>query len=137
MSRSPSRVYGGFKHVAGAREIDPRYCDVIVARFESLSGQRASRGAVKYGEQACRVAGISPSSYYRWLERGAEQTHGIYRSVHDAVRQAETEAEYHAVAIVRRAMADDWRAAIAIEPGASTATTGRGGTPALARGSSL
>ena len=80
---------------------------------ESVQGRivQAIR-AGNYGEQACRAAGISPSTYYRWLERGAEQTNGSYRDFHDAVRQAEAEAEVHAVAIVRRAMADDWRAAI-------------------------
>jgi transposase len=70
--------------------------------------------AGSYAEAAARSAGIGESTYYRWLQRGEEETEGIYREFRDVVRQAEAEAEVHPVAIVRRAMTDgDWRAAIA------------------------
>jgi transposase len=69
--------------------------------------------AGNYAEAAGRVAGISPSTYYRWLERGEREEQGPYRDFHDAVRKAEAEAEVHAVAILRRAMPEDWRAALA------------------------
>jgi transposase len=67
--------------------------------------------AGNYAEPAARSAGISPATYYRWLKRGEEASRGIYRAFHDAVRRAEAEAEVHAVAVIRRAMGDDWRAA--------------------------
>ena len=66
-----------------------------------------------YAEAASRLAGIGPSTYFRWMERGSQEDAGIYREFYEAVRRAEAEAEVHAVAIVRRAMSDDWRAALA------------------------
>jgi hypothetical protein len=69
--------------------------------------------AGNYAEAACLSAGISTSTYYRWLERGQLEPAGIYRELCEAVRQAEGEAEVFAVALIRRAMNDgDWRAAI-------------------------
>lgn len=64
-------------------------------------------------EPACRSAGISASSYYRWLERGREEQDGIYREFREQVERAEADAEVHAVAVIRKAMPDDWRAALA------------------------
>src|SRR4051794_22477989 len=69
--------------------------------------------AGNYADAACLSAGISSSTYYRWLERGEREPAGIYHELWEAVRQAEGEAEVFAVAILRRAMNDDWRAAIA------------------------
>src|SRR3954452_12107974 len=69
--------------------------------------------AGNYAEAACRAAGIAPSTFYRWLERGEREQEGIYREFHDELRRAEAEAEVHAVAVLRRAMPDDWRAALA------------------------
>jgi transposase len=68
--------------------------------------------AGNYAEAACQAAGISPSSLYRWLARG-QQEPGRYREFRQAVLRAEAEGEVHAVATVRRAMAEDWRAALA------------------------
>src|SRR5262245_23417826 len=68
--------------------------------------------AGNYAEAACQAAGISASTYYRWMARG-EQEPGVYREFRVAVLQAEAVAEVHAVAIVRRAMGEDWRAALA------------------------
>ncbi len=69
--------------------------------------------AGNYAEASARSAGIAPSTLYRWLERGSLETEGAHREFHDAVRRAEAEAEVHAVAVVRRAMSEDWRAAMA------------------------
>ena len=69
--------------------------------------------AGSYAQVAARSAGISSSTYYRWLERGAEEKRGIYRDFADAVEQAEADAEVHAAAVIRKAMSDDWRAALA------------------------
>jgi transposase len=70
--------------------------------------------AGNYFEAAARAAGISESTLYRWLERGAEEKRGVYRDFREAVRRAEAESEVHAVAVIRRAMSDDWRAALAL-----------------------
>ena len=67
--------------------------------------------AGNYAEPAARSAGISPATYYRWLRRGERAASGIYRDFYEQVRRAESEAEVHAVAVIRRAMGDDWRAA--------------------------
>lgn len=69
--------------------------------------------AGNYAEAAARASGIAPSTYYRWLQRGSLEESGAYRDFTEAVRQAEAEAEVHAVAILRRAMGEDWRAALA------------------------
>jgi hypothetical protein len=66
-----------------------------------------------YREAACRAIGISPSCFYNWLQRGELEERGIYREFLDAVTKAEAEAEVFAVAILRRAMSDDWKAAVA------------------------
>ena len=68
--------------------------------------------AGNYAEAACHSAGISSSTFYRWMTRGDAEA-GAYRVFREAVLQAEAEAEVHAVAIIRRAMTDDWRAAMA------------------------
>jgi transposase len=67
--------------------------------------------AGNYAEPAARSAGISPATYYRWLKRGEKAPPGIYREFLEEVRRAESEAEVHAVAVIRKAMGDDWRAA--------------------------
>lgn len=68
--------------------------------------------AGNYAEAACQSAGISPSTFYRWMERG-ERDEGIYRAFREAVKRAEADAEVHAVAVLRKAMGGDWRAAVA------------------------
>jgi hypothetical protein len=64
-------------------------------------------------DAACHAAGIAPSTFYAWLKRGEHDDDGIYRQFLEAVTRAEAEAEVYAVAVIRRAMPDDWRAAIA------------------------
>ena len=69
--------------------------------------------AGNYAGPAARSAGISEPTYYRWLERGANEEQGIYREFHDAVRRAEADAEVHAIVVIRKGMERDWRAALA------------------------
>jgi transposase len=69
--------------------------------------------AGNHAEAACRAAGIATSTSYSWLDRGEREPDALYGAFAEAVRRAEAEAEVHAVAVVRRAMADDWRAALA------------------------
>ena len=94
--------------------------------------------AGNYAEAACRAAGISSSTFYRWMERGEREERGIYRDFFEAIRRAEAEAEVHAVAVLRRAMAEDWRAALAYlerrhpdrwRKQQATELTGKGGGP--------
>lgn len=65
-----------------------------------------------YRDAAARAAGIAPSTLYSWLERGSNEQVGPYHDFAAAVDQAEAEAEVYAVAIIRRAMADNYRAAV-------------------------
>jgi hypothetical protein len=94
--------------------------------------------AGNYAEAAARACDISPASYYRWIQRGESEQSGIYHEFAAEVRKAEAEAEVHAVAILRRAMPEDWRAALAYlerrHPGrwrrrTTTEVTGSGGGP--------
>jgi Transposase len=89
-------------------------------------------------EPACRAAGIAPSTFYSWLARGEREPAGIYGAFCEELRLAEAEAEVHAVALLRRAMPDDWRAALAYlerrhpdrwRRRTSTELTGKGGGP--------
>jgi hypothetical protein len=87
-----------------------------VARPTKLTRDRHERmvqmlRAGNYRDAAARAAGIAPSTLYSWLERGSNEQLGPYHEFAAAVQQAEAEAEVYAVAIIRRAMSDDWRAA--------------------------
>jgi AcrR family transcriptional regulator len=65
-------------------------------------------------EQAARVAGVAPATFYRWVARGEREGRGPYRDFIDALREAEAEAEVQAVFVLRQAMGyDNWRAALA------------------------
>jgi hypothetical protein len=106
---------------------------------EAVQGRIVSAiRAGNHAEIAARSAGIAPSTYYRWLERGEHDEDGPYAAFVAAVRLAEAEAEVHAVAIMRRAMPEDWRAALSYlerrHPArwrrrTSTELTGRDGGP--------
>jgi transposase len=87
-----------------------------VARPTKLTPEVQERivAAVRAGnhiEPSAVSAGISPATYHRWMKRGAKAKSGIYREFHEAVKWAEADAEVHAVAVVRKAMTKDWRAA--------------------------
>jgi hypothetical protein len=89
-----------------------------VARPSKLSAEVTDRvvqavRAGNYADAACQAAGISPSTYYRWMSRGAQEPGSEYARFREDVLRAEAEAEVYAVAILRRAMGEDWRAAMA------------------------
>lgn len=67
--------------------------------------------AGNYYEPACVYAGIDYATFRRWMQRGEQATHGPYREFREAVLRAEAEAEIRAVALINKAMPDDWRAA--------------------------
>src|SRR5213080_4022208 len=102
MSDSRARRQGG-SLVARPTKLTPEIQQRIVTAIR----------AGNYAEPAARSAGISPATYYRWLERGANEEQGIHREFHDAVRKAEADAEVHAIVLIRKEMERDWRAAIA------------------------
>ena len=98
--------------------------------------------AGNYAGVACASAGIAPSTYYRWRERGEHEPDGPYGQFLAALQIAEAEAEVHAVAVIRRSMQSDWRAAMAYlerrHPGrwrrqTSTELTGKDGGPIESR----
>jgi hypothetical protein len=71
--------------------------------------------AGSYAEDAARAAGVSPTSYFAWMERGeADRESGTdtpFAQFAEAATRAKSEARVAAVAYIRRAMPDDWRAA--------------------------
>jgi hypothetical protein len=95
--------------------------------------------AGNHREPAARAAGIAPSTFYAWLERGAaDPPDSPYAGFAEAVQRAEAEAEVYAVAVIRQAMSEDWRAAVSYlerrHPGrwrrqSSTELTGKDGGP--------
>jgi len=90
-----------------------------MARPTKLTPERRERilkalRAGNYRDPAARSAGVHPSTLYRWLERADQEAEGPYRDFAEEVHRAEAEAEVHAVAIIRKAMTDDWRAAMAL-----------------------
>lgn len=64
-----------------------------------------------YIETAAAVCGISKSTLYLWLKRGARSKKGIYRDFSDAVIKAQGLAEARDVSIITKAASDDWKAA--------------------------
>jgi len=68
--------------------------------------------AGNYAYIAAEYAGISQTTFYRWLEQGAEQKRGRYREFREAVKAAEREAEIHAVATIQQHMGKNWQAAM-------------------------
>ena len=76
------------------REVETAICDAVRA------------GA--FLDQAAEHAGVGRSTVYRWLGRAASDP---FRDFRDALTRARASAEVGAVAIVRKHMRDDWRAA--------------------------
>ncbi len=68
--------------------------------------------AGNYAVIAAEYAGISESSFYAWLQRGRERSTGPYAEFLEAVKEAEREAEVRAVAMVQKAMPENWTAAM-------------------------
>ena len=68
--------------------------------------------AGNYANVAAEYAGIGETTFYRWLQEGSEAEDGIYRDFREAVKTAEREAEVRAVAMVQKAMPDNWTAAM-------------------------
>jgi hypothetical protein len=72
--------------------------------------------AGNYAEIAAAYAGISRGTYFLWMKKGKEDARSgketIYSDFFDAVKKAESDAEVRAVAIIQRAMPENWQAAM-------------------------
>lgn len=66
-----------------------------------------------YQQIAAAAAGISTTTFYRWMERGADpnETDPRYAEFRDAVETAKAEAEAALVATIRAAAPTNWQAA--------------------------
>jgi hypothetical protein len=89
--------------MARRTKLNPEVQEQIVAAIRAGS----------FPEPAARAAGIAPATYYRWMRLGREEDSGLHRDFLEAVRRAEGEAEVHAIAVIRKQMPGDWRAALA------------------------
>lgn len=73
-----------------------------------------------YPEVAAASTGISAGTFYRWKVLGEDRwedgrkipARPEYREFREALEKAEAEAEEEAIAHVKRAMSEDWRAAM-------------------------
>lgn len=64
-----------------------------------------------YVETAVAACGISKTSFYEWLRRGAEENEGPHREFLDAVEKAQAEAELKDLENITRAAAEgNWQA---------------------------
>ena len=68
--------------------------------------------AGNYDYIACMYAGIHKSTFYRWMLKGEKARKGLYKEFCDSIKKANAQSEIGAVAFVRSAMQNDWRAAI-------------------------
>lgn len=84
-------------------KLTPEIADLIVAAIRAGS----------FPEPAARAAGVSPATLYRWKRRGRSEEEGPYRDFLETLRRAEGAAEVHAIAVIRKQMPGDWRAALA------------------------
>jgi transposase len=76
--------------------------------------QKKITGAIaagNYHETACALAGVSTSSFYRWMQQGEKARAGIYREFWEAVKKAEAVAEAKRVKIIADAAEENWQAA--------------------------
>jgi transposase len=87
--------------VARPTKLDAEVTDKIVSAIRAGNFARA----------AAEYAGIAESTFYDWLKRGQDGDPG-FSEFSEAVTRASAEAEVEAVAFIRKAMAEDWRAAL-------------------------
>ena len=60
---------------------------------------------------AATLGGIDQVTFYAYLKKGEEQSHGIYREFLNAVARAEAECAEKMLKAITSAMPTDWRAA--------------------------
>ena len=59
-------------------------------------------------EATCKIVGIHKSTYYDWLSKAEEGKKGLISDFSDAIKKAEGEAEYKAIASIFES--DNWQA---------------------------
>ena len=64
-----------------------------------------------YPETAAGACGVSRTAFYDWMAKGKEAKSGRYKDFADDVQRAREAAEADLIQTIRRASADDWRAA--------------------------
>lgn len=64
-----------------------------------------------YVETAAAFAGISKTTFYEWMKKGAKASKGKYHDFSNAVKKAQAEAELRDVMVVNRAAQSSWQAA--------------------------
>lgn len=90
-----------------------------MARRTKLTSERQKKivdaiRAGNYADIAARYAGIDPATYHTWMKRGRESDtpeHKIYREFHNAVKEAQAQAEIRDVALISKAAQENWQAA--------------------------
>ena len=85
---------------------------------------------------SCQRAGVTPTTFYVWLEKGAAQRGGIYSEFADAVARAKSDSALRLVSTIMLQAPADWRAAAFIlerrfpdDYGKRTEITGKEGGP--------
>lgn len=71
----------------------------------------AAIAAGNYDIVAARYAGISDTTFYRWLKEGEEAANGIKHGFWVAVKDAGAKAEVRNVALIENAASFTWQAA--------------------------
>jgi transposase len=90
---------------------------MAIGRPSKLNEKTKKRllAALKEGanqDEAASYAGISESTFYRWMERGESEKKGQYREFWEAVKRTESEAVMISLDTIRNAeKRGDWRAA--------------------------
>jgi hypothetical protein len=64
-----------------------------------------------YIETSSAYAGITKSTLYEWMKRGAREKRGKYKEFSNAVEKAMAEAEMWDVALIAQAAKENWQAA--------------------------
>ena len=86
-----------------------------VGRPSKLTPERIAKvlealRAGNYVEAACGYANVSVSTFYRWLERGEQESKGQYREFREDIKKAQADAEAAIVAHWRKHIPKDWKA---------------------------
>ena len=64
-----------------------------------------------FANVAAAACGIARDTFYKWLKRGGEESHGIYRELVDEIHEAAAVAEARNVAMIQQAGNSSWQAA--------------------------
>ena len=69
--------------------------------------------AGNYAKTACEMVGIGETTFYRWMEEGAQdKAKPLFREFRESIKRAEAEAEVRSVALIRQAAdGGTWQAA--------------------------